>query len=117
MKSLNAHLAYPGHASEAMAFYQELFGGDLSLVESQEDDGKVFHADLRGPNFRLMAADAEQPRLALHIVCDDRAEMERFVQRLSETGSLDCGIETAFGGLYAEVTDRFGTHWYLTLPN
>lgn len=116
MKSINAHLGFPGHAREAMTFYRELFGGEVTFFDGQEAPRTVFHSDLQGSYFRLMAADTERPRLALHIVCDDRAEMERLTESLAHGGSLDCGIETAFGGLYAEVTDRFGLHWYLTSP-
>lgn len=97
-----------------MAFYQQVLGGGATVIPDGSTE-PVFHSDLHGPNFRLMAADVEAPRLALHILCDDRAEMERFFAELAEGGSVQCGIGEAFGGLYAEVIDPFGVKWFLTL--
>ena len=125
MKSMNPHITFAGNAREAVAFYQSLFGGESEVfaVGDRADSGlpkdAVFHADLKGTNFRLMAADGsakDASRISLHIHCDDKDEMERFHKALSDGGSVHSEIGPAFGGLFSMVTDRFGVSWFLTLP-
>jgi PhnB protein len=126
MKSLNPHLTFPGFAREAMNFYQTVFGGVLSLVPlgERQDSGlppdALFHSELKGHHFSIMAADSPSVlsiQAALNIQCDDESEIKKHFVALAEGGSIHCEICPAFGGLYAEVTDRFGVRWFLTLPN
>jgi PhnB protein len=107
-----------------MSFYQTVFGGELSFVSvgKREDTGlpadAIFHSELKGHHFSIMAADSPSAKshvASLHVHCEDEAELERYFAALGEGGSIHCEICPAFGGLYAEVTDRFGLHWYLTL--
>jgi PhnB protein len=124
MKSLNPHLTFDGDAREAMSFYQTVFGGELSLVPmgEREDTGlpadAIFHSELKGHHFSIMAADrpvAKSIGTSLHVHCENESELKKYFAALCEGGSIHCEICLAFGGLYAEVTDRFGLHWYLTL--
>ena len=124
MKSLNPHLTFYGDAREAMRFYQTVFGGELACVPAgeREDTGlpaeAIFHSELKGHHFSIMAADsplAGSQRAAIHIHCENETELKKYFAALCEGGKIHCEICPAFGGLYAEVTDRFSIHWYLTL--
>ncbi len=61
---LNPYLNFNGNAREAMTFYQEVLGGDLTIstfgeygTEGEGSDG-VMHAQLETPDgFTLMASD------------------------------------------------------------
>jgi len=130
MKSMNPHLVFPGCAREALQFYQAVFGGEAEFFEvgDREHTGlpkdAIFHSELRGDNFRLMAADAAPgegstggDRVRLHIECGDKDELERTFAALSEGGAVHCEICAAFGGLFAMTTDRYGISWFLTLPD
>lgn len=126
MKSLNPHLAFTGNAREAICFYRDVFGGELKLFPVGDRNhlglpaDAVFHADLEGPNFRIMAADAPSAgpgRVSLHVVCEDREEIERLLAELSQGGTVHCALGQAFGGLFSMVEDRFGIGWFLTLPD
>jgi len=123
---MNAHIAFGGNAREALAFYRTLFGGASEVFPIGDREGlglpedAIFHADLKGVNFRLMVADApstESGRISLHILCEDKGELERYHAALSDGGSVHCDICPAFGGLFSMVTDRFGVNWFLTLPD
>lgn len=126
MKSINPQITYDGNAREALDFYQGLFGGESEVIPVGDRDhlglrkDAVFHSDLKGSNYRLMAADAppsEAGRISLHILCEDRDEIERYFEALADGGSVHCALCAAFGGLFATVTDRFGVNWFLTLPD
>ncbi len=128
---MNAHIAFPGNAREALTFYQAVFGGEIHFhtVGDRQHDGlpedAIFHAELHGDGFSMMAADApgnadslvQSPRISLHVSCISKAELEQYLSCLSEVGSVHCGVGPAFGGLFAMVTDRFGVSWYLTSPD
>src|SRR5207248_9165906 len=63
---LNPYLNFRGTTREAMQWYQEVFGGELTIstfaelhgsMDPSEDD-LVMHSDLQGPDgIRFMAAD------------------------------------------------------------
>lgn len=123
MKSMNPHIVFAGDTQEALGFYQSVFGGELEvvLIGDRDHDGlppeAVFHADLRGEKFRLMGADgrvAERGGFSMHVLCDDKAELERYFHALEDRGSVHCSVCEAFGGWYGQVTDRFGIQWFLT---
>ena len=128
MPSLNPHIRFDGSAREALGFYRAVFGGEATIVEvgDRPETGlppeAVFHAELRCDGFTLLLADhcPQEPRgterISLHVRCTDAAEIQRFTIGLSSSGTIRCDLGPAFGGLYAEVTDRFGIHWFLTSP-
>src|SRR5438045_3462767 len=66
---LDAYLFFRGNTREAMEFYKEIFGGELSVQTYGEMPGdkpeemkgfedKVMHAMLKGGDIRLMASDS-----------------------------------------------------------
>ncbi len=131
MRSMNAHIAFPGNAREALTFYQAVFGGEVHFhtVGDRQHDGlpedAIFHAELQGVGFLMMAADTpenldslvQSPRISLHVSCTCKAELEQYFSGLSEGGSVHCEVGPAFGSLFAMVTDRYGVSWYLTSPS
>lgn len=128
MPSLDPHIRFDGSAREALGLYRAIFGGDATLVEvgDRPETGlppeAVFHAELRCNGFTLLLADQSSPvqrvsdRISLHVRCEDATEIQRFTAGLAEGGTIRCDLGPAFGGLYAEVMDRFGIHWFLTSP-
>ena len=124
MKSLSPHLTFPGTARDALHFYQSVFGGEASFIPVGDRQGTglgpdaIFHSELKGHSFSIMAADGATVGIghpSIHIECEEEFELERYFSALSDGGSVHCDICTAFGGLYAEATDRFGIRWFLTL--
>ena len=120
---MNPHIVFPGNAREAFGFYQSVFGGELEviLVGDRDFDGlpadAVFHADLKSGNFRLMGADGRpsgNDAVSMHVLCEDKEELEQFFGALSAQGKIHCSVCEAFGGWYAQVTDQFGLQWFLT---
>lgn len=133
MTSLNPYISFKGTAREAMEFYRDVLGGELTLstFESFPDMGVepdelhlVMHGQLETPS-GLVLMGADSPRhieyvapagIAVSISGDDEAELERYWNGLSEGGSVTVPFEVPpWGGRFGMLTDRFGIEWMLAL--
>src|SRR3954462_13448128 len=94
---LNPYLSFAGDASAALAFYQDVFGGDLTINHfgdfGTEDHGmraQVMHGKLEtASGLTLMAADMLQAdplrpanNLAVSLCGDDTEELRGYWQAL-----------------------------------
>jgi PhnB protein len=132
MKKMNAYLVFEGHCRQAMEFYKECFGGELSVMTYEQAPGAhvdpqykdwVIHARITHKNFVLMASDT-RPGMAvtrgngfhISIDCENIDEIEGLYKAFSDKGEVFMPLgETFFAKRFAMVTDRFGTKWMLNL--
>jgi PhnB protein len=128
MAQLNPYLLFTGKCREAMTFYQECLGGELSIMtfgESPMADqvpaehrDNVLHAMLAAEGITLMAADLmpgvtapEGGRVTLCLNSRDKHEIRAYFDKLSAGGNVTMPLDEAFFGLFGEMTDRFGMNW------
>ena len=127
------HLNFHGEARAALAFYQSVFGGDLTVSTFGEfpdmgvpDDelGHVMHGQLTTPGgLTIMAADTpshmgyEAPSgaaITISLSGDDDAELDRYWAGLSADGTVVLPFEVApWGDRFGMLKDRFGVDWML----
>ena len=128
---LSPYLSFDGNAREAMEFYQQVFGGELSLTPFREfgtEDpalaDKIMHGMLRtGDGAVLMASDlppgAELRRGNTNTLClsgDDADKLHRWWEQLSAGGVVKTPLEKqVWGDEYGECEDRFGTPWMIDI--
>ena len=127
---LNPYLTFNGTAREAMSFYREVFGGDLTIstfgefgVEGEGADG-VMHAQLETPaGFTLMASDTgpgmgeAQPgsTMTVSLSGDDEA-LRGYWNGLAEGGTVTMPLEKQmWGDEFGALTDRFGVPWMVNI--
>ena len=92
------YLNFGGTCREAFTRYQEIFGGELTLLSM---------ADIPGDQ----EVPPEQADLVNHTTAD-AAEAERVFEELSEGGSVEMPIGPTFWSpAFGVCTDRFGTPW------
>ena len=132
MLTLNPYLNFPGRAREAMEFYQEVFGGELTVdtfgsfggTDDPADADLVMHAQLETPQgFTLMAADTPSSMshhaatgFSVSIRGDDEPAARRFWDALSTDGNVTMPLGDApWGGLFGMLTDRFGISWLVSV--
>ncbi len=126
---LNPYLSFRDTAREALEFYQQVFGGELTVKtfgESGMADGDaanmVMHGQLQTPSgYTLMAADSPpgmgmEPSSGSSItVClsgDDVDDLRRYFSGLAEGGTVSTPLEKQmWGDEYGDLTDRFGVRW------
>ena len=131
---LNPYLTFDGNAREAMEFYREVLGGDLTLSTFGEngmsDDAavaeQIMHAQLETPSgFTLMASDGPpgQPvapmsgvQISLSGDTDSDAELSGYFDKLAAAGTVVEPLVTApWGDKFGMVSDRFGVLWMVNI--
>jgi PhnB protein len=128
---LNPYISFDGDARQAMEFYEEVFGGTLTLntfgAYGQSDTphaDKIMHGQLETPSgFTLMAADtppgAQHSRgsnFSVSLSGDDDAELRGYWEKLSEGGSVAVPLEKQmWGDVFGMCTDRFGITWMVNI--
>jgi len=124
---LNPYLSFRDNAREAMEFYQQVFGGELTVSTFGEfgmaDDPSanlIMHAQLETPSgFTLMASDtppgmehSEGSSITVSLSGDDADDLRGYFAKLSEGGTVTMPLEKQmWGDEYGALTDRFGVPW------
>lgn len=131
---LNPYLSFDGNAREAMEFYREVLGGELTVMTFAEggaphepsDADKVMHSQLETPSgFTLMGADDVEgaPRsspsgvqISLSGDADADSELSGYYDKLAGAGTVVEPLETApWGDKFGMVTDQFGVLWMVNI--
>ncbi|WP_111767597.1 VOC family protein [Nakamurella deserti] len=121
------YLTLPGTAREALTFYRDVFGGELTLhtfADFARDDGPpdaIAHGILHGP-VALFAADAAAGEATVRIEgvlfsllgTADPETLTTWFEALSDGGSdVDPLQRRPWGASDGQVTDRFGVRWLI----
>jgi PhnB protein len=132
MTTINAYLTFNGNCREAMTFYEDCFGGALSLqtvkgspMESHwpiEVHNRILHASLTKGDLTLLASDMVEPpglmkgnNISLSLLCSTTEEIELFFKKLSSGGKIKYPLHDFYDGKIGGVEDRFGILWLLKL--
>lgn len=124
---LIAYLNFDGRAREAMDFYADVFGaqvtqrfryGDSPMCDEMgpEYRDRIMHSQLEIAGATLMAADGPPPHApgstCVNIVVDAPAEAERVFHALAEGGQVHMAIEETFWAYrFGALQDRYGKGW------
>lgn len=128
---LNPYLSFDGDARQALEFYREVFGGDLTLntfgeFGSPDAPGadKIMHGMLEAPNgFTLMGADTPpgmeySPGSAFSVSLsgDDETELRGYWEKLSAGATVSVPLDKQmWGDVFGMCTDRFGVPWMVNI--
>jgi PhnB protein len=129
MPTLKPYLTFNGNCREAMSFYKECLGGELTLMvvgESPVADqmplkykDQVLHSSLKTDELEMMATDMQPESLnegnAVHLclVCKTEEELKSLWDKLSAGGKIKQPLHKMFFGLIGTITDKFGKNWIL----
>jgi PhnB protein len=135
MANLNIvpYLFFKGNAHEAMKFYKDVFGGELTVQKMSEspeamqmpgakpDD--VRHARLKDGAFEIMASDSGKAsdkmakvELSINGPSSAEAEMREIFKKLSDAGEVKMELAPMpWGDIYGQLTDKFGIDWMMDI--
>lgn len=132
MAQINAYLGFNGKCREAMTFYKECLGGELTLQtmgDSPMKDkfpasmkDKILHSSLmKNDVLLLMGSDMVGPdgfnqgnNFSLSLNCSSEEEINTFFSNLSAEGKVLDSLKLQFwGDLFGVVKDKFGVAWML----
>lgn len=129
---LNPYLNFNGNAREAVTFYQQVLGGELTISTFGEFGAgadatyadRVMHAQLETPDgFTLMASDTGPgmgevvagSNFAVSLSGDDEA-LRGYFAGLSEGGTVTMPLERQmWGDEFGMLDDRFGISWLVNI--
>lgn len=132
MTQINAYLHLNGTAREAMEFYKDCLGGELTMqtvgespMQDQMPPGskdRIMHASLsKGNLILLMASDMMDPSsftggdtVSLSLNCSSDDEIKMYFAKLSRGGKVTRPLKEEFwGATFGMITDKFGIDWML----
>jgi len=128
---LNPYVSFDGNARQAMAFYEGVFGGTLTLntfgeygaPDAPEAD-KIMHGQLETPSgFTLMGADTPPGveydsgnNFAVSLSGDEADELRGYWEKLADGGSVSVPLEKQmWGDEFGQCADRFGVKWMVNI--
>ena len=131
MTQINSYLTFNGNCREAMNFYKDCLGGELSLQTIGQSPLAakmppqmkecILHATLIKDSLVLMGSDMVGEKglikgnsVSLAINCSSDEEIQIFYEKLSAGGNKDHALEQSFwGATFGDLTDKYGNHWLL----
>ena len=131
MININSYLTFNGNCREAMTFYKDCLGGELTfqtIGESPMSDkmlpqmkDSILHSTLINGGVIIMGSDMASENgivkgnsVSLMLNCSSEEEIKICYEKLSAGGKADHPLEDTFwGALFGDLTDKFGNHWLL----
>jgi PhnB protein len=132
MAQIVAYLTFNGNCREAMTFYKECLGGELTIqavsdtpMASQmppEEQKKIMHSSLAKGPLTLMASDmmggpsgvVQGNAITLMLNCGSEQEIQASFAKLSAGGKVGHALKEEFwGSTFGDLTDKFGMRWML----
>jgi PhnB protein len=129
---LNPYITFDGNARQAMEFYEQVFGGTLTLntygdidhAGEAPDPDSIMHGMLETKSgYTIMGADNApgQPHtpgnnFSVSLSGDDGDELRGYWDKLSEGGMITVPLEKQmWGDEFGMCVDRFGTAWMVNI--
>lgn len=131
MTKIKSYLTFNGNCREAMLFYKQCLGGELSfqtIGESPLADKmptpmkeSILHSTLINGAVELMGSDMvgnngliNGNNVSLLLDCSSEDEIKIRYEKLATDGEATHPIEPSFwGALIGDLTDKYGNHWLL----
>lgn len=133
MTTINPYLTFPGNCREAMTFYQECLGGELTLqsvAESpmasqwpREVQHNILHSSLMKNTMMIMGSDMagaegiqKGNQISLSLTCHNINEAKDFFNNLARGGQVVHSLHEFFNGTIGALIDKYGMTWMLFCP-
>jgi PhnB protein len=127
MIQLNPYLTFYGHCREAMNFYKDIMGGELTIQTVGETPMKdqfpvemhdqVMHSMLKTEGITLMASDVSMGEgiignnITLSLTFSNEEELKTTFAKLSEGGKINHPVQPFFAGTMGDAADKYGINW------
>lgn len=129
---LNPYLAFRGNAREAMEFYRDALGGELTIStfgenqasQDPSEDELVMHSRLMNPSgLLLMGSDTPErmpynpgDTVSISLGGDDAEALTGYWEALSDGATvLQPLVEAPWGDSFGMLRDRFGFTWLVNI--
>ncbi|MBV7506584.1 VOC family protein [Bacillus sp. sid0103] len=117
------YLMFDGKAKEALHFYREVFGGEISNLQTYgeadyptppEAHDRIIHAQFRSGDLFLMVSDAFPGSTVVEGEFESEEEIQKIYDSLRQSGNVFMELQDTFwGAKYGKVKDAYGVIWDL----
>lgn len=124
------YLMFDGNAKEALEYYREVFGGEISNLQTYgeadyptppEAHDRVIHAQFRKDDLFLLVSDAFPgssvvvgSNISLTLEFESDEEIQKVYDALKQKGTVLMELQDTFwGAKYGKVQDTYGVIWDL----
>lgn len=130
---LHPYLNFMGKGTEAMKFYQSIFGGELKMQsygesgqsDKPEEKDLLMHGELTTDSFTFFASDGNAEHqvtmgdnVSMSLVGDDEATLTTWFTALAEGGRVGMPLAKQYwGDTFGMLTDKFGIHWMVNISS
>ena len=127
MKAIIPYLNFDGKTREAMLFYRDCTGGELTMQSFADakipgppgSERRILHAHLTCKNGELMASDTmpDHPftqgnNIHISFQCDSVGEIERLFKNFSDGATITMPLADQFwGAKFGMLIDKYGVNW------
>ena len=126
---LNPYISFNGNAREALEYYKDVFGGELT-ISTFGDFGmadaadKVMHGQLTSTEgYWLMGADTPPGMpytpgntMTMSLSGDDGDTLRGYFERLADGGNVTMPLEKqVWGDEFGQCVDKFGVAWMVNI--
>jgi PhnB protein len=128
---LNPYLNFNGTTKQAMAFYESVFGGTLTIgtfgemgMPDSPDADKVMHSQLETEaGYTIMAADvpshmeySPMAGCSVSLSGDDGERLHAYWEKLSAKGTVTMPMQKqSWGDEFGMCVDEFGVSWLVNI--
>ena len=128
---LNPYIGFADNARQAMEFYRDVFGGELTLSTFGEagaadgpDADKIMHGQLETTaGYTLMASDTPPgmdrtvgTNISISLSGDDGEALRGYFAKLSTGGAVTMPLEKQmWGDVFGMCVDPFGITWMVNI--
>jgi PhnB protein len=126
--TINAYFNFNDKCREAMTFYKECFGGELTLQTVGESPmaaqmpphlkDAILHSSLTSGDITIMGSDMNRNALVegntvqLCITCKSEEDLNSLFANLSAGGKVTSPIaDMPWGAKFGSLTDKYGENW------
>lgn len=131
MTHIIPYLTFNGTCREAMHFYRDCLGGELSVQTIGDSPlahkmpagmkEAILHASLTRGGLVIMGSDMVSEQglsrgngVSLMLHCSSEGEILDCYEKLAQDGQKTHPLEITFwGALFGNLTDKYGNHWLL----
>ena len=130
MTQINAYLAFNGNCTEAMTFYKDCLGGELTLMAVKDSpmadqlpatmQQSILHSELKKDGLVLLASDTAGAEGQIHgntislaLACSTEEEIKKYFSNLSKDGQVIRPLHSFFAGTMGVLKDKYGMTWML----
>jgi PhnB protein len=129
MAQINPYLTFSGNCKEAMTFYKECLGGEVTFqtvgdipAEGECPEGmpgQVMHAMLRNTEMILLGTDMigkdgfiKGNNISISVNCSSEEEINTFFNNLASGGRIVEPLANKFwGATFGCLLDKYGVNW------